>query len=169
VTADRDIPAEISISPIAPSDIDAVRSLHKAAWVELAGASHSDQQNQAHLSLIDSDEYANALLSNNLLLARNGSAELLATAGWCPHDTGTAIARIRKVFVRPNTAGTGLGRHIVEAAEQIAKEAGFKSFFVRANANAEGFYARLGYTFIERGEMPAGGVALPVVFMEKRL
>lgn len=157
----------VRIVPIEPDDVQAVRMLHKTAWLGIAGAYHSTVQNKAHVALIESDVYASALLSNNLLLARSADGSVLGSAGWCPYDAAHNTARIRKVFVHPEHAGGGLGRTLVDAAERDARSAGYTSFYVRANANAEPFYARLGYRAVKRGEMDANGTALPVIFMEK--
>lgn len=46
--------------------------------------------------------------------------------------------------------------------------AGYGDFFVRANVNAMPLYRALGYREFKAGEMVvAGGIALPVLFMDK--
>ncbi len=103
-------------------------------------------------------------------MAEAPDGALVATAGWCRVPDDAAVARLRKVFVAPDRAGQGLGRRMVEAAEGAARAAGFHRFRVRANANAEAFYARLGYRPVRREDMPtAGGIALPTVIMVKGL
>lgn len=159
---------DVQFRPLRPEDVEAVRVLHCAAWMELAGSSHTPEQMAAHSDLIASPDYGAALLANRMILAWAENDELLGSAGWCDVPDDPKGARIRKVFVRPECAGTGLGRRLVEAVEAEARAAGRTWFFVRANANAEGFYRRLGYSPASSGTMEASGVALPVVFMEKR-
>lgn len=153
----------LRIDPILPADVDAVREMQVAAWTALAAAAHTPEQTAAHTALIRSPDYAEALLSNNLLIARR-DGHIVGSAGWCPVPNDLDAARIRKVFVHPSEAGTGLGRRLVESAEAAS---GRPRFTVRSNANAERFYAALGYVPVERGTMPAMGVDLPVVFMAK--
>jgi GNAT superfamily N-acetyltransferase len=158
----------LTLRPIRAADVDAVRQLQADSFAALATTLHSPAQIAAHVALIMAPAYADDLLSNNLLVAEAPDGRLVASAGWCRVPDHPDAARLRKVFVDPGMAGRGLGRRMVEAAEAAARAAGFQRFRVRANANAEVFYARLGYQAVERGEMPTeDGVALPVVFMVK--
>ena len=159
---------DLVLRPIREADLDAVRRLQADSFSALAGDIHSPAQIAAHVALIMAPDYAADLLSNNLLVAEAPDGALVATAGWCRVPDDAAVARLRKVFVAPGRAGQGLGRRMVEASEQAARDAGFHRFRVRANANAEAFYARLGYRPVRREEMPtAAGVALPTVIMVK--
>lgn len=157
----------IRFRPYTETDLDAVRALQARSFAELAGHHHTPEQIAAHVALIEDAEYGAELARNNLIVACEASGAIVGSAGWCAQEGEPGTARIRKVFVAPRTAGTGLGRRLVERAEEDAQARGFERFFVRANANAEGFYARLGYAAVERGVMPAGGADLPVVFMRK--
>lgn len=148
-------------------DAEAVRRLHETAWSGLAGPFHTPDQIRAHILLIRDPGYAGTLAANNLLLAWHEDGRLLGSAGWCDVPDSPHAARIRKVFVHPDTAGTGLGRRLVQRVEQAARAAGRRHLTVRSNANAEGFYAALGYSPVSRGVMPAPGADLPVIFMEK--
>lgn len=160
--------ADLVLRPIREADLGAVRQLQADSFSALAGDLHSPAQIAAHVALIMAPDYAAELLSNNILVAEAADGALVATAGWCRVPDDPATARLRKVFVAPDRAGQGLGRRMVEAAEGAAHAAGFRRFRVRANANAEAFYAKLGYRPVRREEMPtAGGVTLPTVIMVK--
>lgn len=156
----------ISFRAYHPRHANAVRKLHQAAWSHLARERHTPEQMAAHEVLIQAPEYAAAMADNNLILAWR-EERLLGTAGWCPVEDEPDTARIRKVFVDPETAGTGLGRRLVLRIEEDNRRRGIRRFTVRSNANAEGFYAALGYRPLSRGVMAAPGADLPVVFMEK--
>ncbi|MBC6441085.1 MAG: GNAT family N-acetyltransferase [Rhodospirillales bacterium] len=156
------------LRPIAPEDILAVRRLHATAFRALAGTHNTAAQIAAHVAEIESDGYADVLMRNHLQLAVADGGTIMATAGWCAVEDRPDVTRIRKVFVDPALAGTGLGRRMVEAAEADTRGQGYVAFIVRSNANAEAFYAHLGYRTYERGSMPTvAGVDLPVAFMEK--
>jgi len=158
----------VVLRPIREADVEAVRRLQADSFAALAGDIHSPAQIAAHVALIMAPDYEQELLSNNILVAEAPDGALVATAGWCRVPDAPDVARLRKVFVAPGLAGRGLGRRMVDAAEAAARAAGFQRFRVRANANAEAFYARLGYRAVERSEMPtSAGVALPTVIMVK--
>ena len=150
-----------------PDDLPVVRHLHKTSFAALARDSHTPEQIAAHLALIDGDDYAADVTRSHLLLLEDANG-LAATAGWMALDDEPDTARIRKVFVRPDLARQGTGKHMVMTAEKIAVSEGCKRFFVRSNINAVPLYRSLGYRPVEEGEMPVGeGVTLPVVFMRK--
>jgi len=163
----RDRKPDVSVRSIRAEDVPHVRALHARSFAELARDHHTPEQIEAHAQLVLADSYQDELLSNNLLVAE-AEGHIVGTAGWCAVADAPGTARIRKVFVAPEVAGRGLGRLLVGEAEKQALESGYARFVVRANANAVGFYVRLGYRTIRSGRMPAAdGVELPVTFMEK--
>jgi len=159
---------DITLRPLSEADIEQVCGLHARSFATLARAQHDDRQITAHLDYIRAPDYARELLATNLALAWDEAGRLVGTGGWQPVPEREATARIRKIFVDPAVARLGLGKMLVVDAEARARDAGYASFFVRANVNAVPLYRTLGYRELEAGEMTvAGGVALPVVFMEK--
>jgi putative acetyltransferase len=158
---------DASIRSIRAEDVPDVRALHARSFAELARDHHTPEQIEAHVALVLDNSYRDELLSNNLLVAE-AEGRIIGTAGWCTVADAPGTARIRKVFVAPEVAGRGLGSLLVREAESQAIESGCVRFVVRANVNAAGFYERLGYRTLRPGRMPpAGGVELPVIFMEK--
>jgi GNAT superfamily N-acetyltransferase len=78
-------------------------------------------------------------------------------------------ARIRAFFVHPDWARRGIGRLILTRCEEAIRAAGFREVVLVATLAGEPLYAASGFAVIERYEVPlSGGVALPVVRMEKR-
>jgi ribosomal protein S18 acetylase RimI-like enzyme len=63
-----------------------------------------------------------------------------------PHQT-----KIHKIYVLPETQGTGLGRQFFVLVKEQAKENNQKSIFLNVNKynNALHFYTRLGFTIIK--------------------
>ena len=158
----------LSFTAYTSADLPQVRALHALSFKTLASGTHSAQQIHAHLKYMHSDEYADDLERSNVQCALNGNGDLIATAGWLWMDEAPSTARLRKVFVHPEHAGTGLGRTMVERVEDMAKSDGGEDYFVRANINAKGFYQRLGYAPIKPGTMDVrDGMSLPVMFMHK--
>jgi GNAT superfamily N-acetyltransferase len=167
-THNRGPEVAVAIRAVEAEDVSAVRSLHARSFAELARQHHTPTQIEAYVRLILDELYRDELLSNNLLVAEEQEGRIIGTAGWCAVAGAPRTARIRKVFIAPETAGRGLGRRLVQEVEQRAIEIGYTRFVVRANANAVGFYQRLGYRTTQSGRMPAaGGIELPVIFLEK--
>ena len=61
---------------------------------------------------------------------------------------------LRSVAVHPDWRGTGLGRELVERALESAREAGARQAYL-LTLTAERWFPRLGFTAIERGDVPA--------------
>ena len=85
-------------------------------------------------------------------------------------DPTTEPARIRAMFVRPEHARRGIGRRILQHAEEHAEAEGFHSFQLVAMRSAGGIYEAAGYRSI--GDSPItleDGVVLDCTLMEKSL
>lgn len=60
-------------------------------------------------------------------------------------DASSGVARIGRMAVDRALRGTGVGRQVVRALEQVAQARGDHSVVLGAQRSAEAFYARLGY------------------------
>ena len=81
-------------------------------------------------------------------------------------ETEPGTVRLRQMAVSNNLQGKGIGRALMQFAENIARDRGFKKITMHARKSATGFYEKLGYS-ISGGEFEE--VTLPHVVMEKRL
>ncbi len=61
------------------------------------------------------------------------------------HPLEDGVIQMRQVCTHPDRQGEGLGRMLVAAAEQLAKEEGFRQMVLHGRLTAAGFYRRLGY------------------------
>ena len=68
------------------------------------------------------------------------------------HFYGPAIAEVRSLAVDPALTGAGGGRRLMEAIELAAREFSFDAVF--AFTYVPGFFRKLGYKEVERGELP---------------
>ena len=79
---------------------------------------------------------------------------------------GDGQVRLRQMAVDDAWRGKGIGRVLIEYAEQLAQQAGYREIVMHARTRSEGFYQRLGY-------IPEGGqfeeVSLPHRYMKKQL
>ena len=74
--------------------------------------------------------------------------------------------RLRQMAVLNNLQGKGIGRALMQFAENIARDLGYKKLMMHARATAVGFYEKLGYNVV--GES-FEEVTLPHHVMEKLL
>lgn len=81
-------------------------------------------------------------------------------------ETEPGTVRLRQMAVLNNLQGKGIGRAMMQFAENIARDRGYKRITMHARKTATGFYEKLGYV-ISGGEFEE--VTLPHVEMEKRL
>jgi amino-acid N-acetyltransferase len=79
-----------------------------------------------------------------------GSGQIVACCAL--HIYSPTAAEIRSLAVDPGWQVHGLGRKMVEALEIDAREFGLKSLF--AFTYVEGFFRKMGYETVERGELP---------------
>jgi GNAT superfamily N-acetyltransferase len=80
--------------------------------------------------------------------------------------TEPGTVRLRQMAVLNNLQGKGIGRALMQFAENIARDRGYRRITMHARKSATGFYEKLGYVisgdeFVE--------VTLPHVTMEKQL
>jgi len=81
-------------------------------------------------------------------------------------ETEPGTVRLRQMAVANNLQGKGIGRALMQFAENIARDRGFRKITMHARKSATGFYEKLGYA-ISGGEFQE--VTLPHVVMEKQL
>ena len=68
------------------------------------------------------------------------------------HFYTPASAEVRSLAVLPAAKDQGIGRALIEALEEEARENGVESIF--AFTYVPGFFAKLGFSEVERGELP---------------
>ena len=74
--------------------------------------------------------------------------------------------RLRQMAVANNLQGKGIGASMMNYAENIARDAGYKKIIMHARKTAIGFYEKLGYT-VRGNEFTE--VSIPHYVMEKKL
>jgi N-acetylglutamate synthase-like GNAT family acetyltransferase len=156
----------LAIRPAQGSDVAAIERLIKAAILRLAARQYG--QARAELWAQRQPLDTRALISANTCLVGEREEQIVAIAGWAPHEKWPERAWLRGVFVDPNLARRGAGRQIVIATEAAAQEAGRVEFGVMASLNSVPFFAALGYRELRRqGYAPAPGLMLEGALMAK--
>lgn len=127
------------------------------------------------------------LIEDHTYFVAEAAGELVGCGGWSRRrtlyggdqmkseddpllDPAKESARIRAFFVHPDHARKGIGRLIIRACEEAAREAGFRSLELVATLPGEPLYAVMDYVVSERFEsVLADGVKLPLARMKKQL
>lgn len=76
------------------------------------------------------------------------------------------ILRLRQMAVVSGLQGKGMGRAILQFAENIARDRGFKTIVMHARKTAVGFYEKLGYKVTSTEFLE---ISIPHYLMEKML
>lgn len=79
---------------------------------------------------------------------------------------GTDSVRLRQMAVLNNLQGKGVGASMMNYAENVARDAGFKVLIMHARKTAVGFYEKLGYSITGKEFIE---VSIPHFIMEKTL
>jgi N-acetylglutamate synthase-like GNAT family acetyltransferase len=82
---------------------------------------------------------------------------------------GIDLNEIRLLFVHPEYQHTGMGSRLLEHLESLVPPALFRNAFVYAAPAAAGFYQARGYQAGGEAVFHIGALALPTVFLTKRL
>lgn len=80
--------------------------------------------------------------------------------------TNPGTVRLRQMAVLNNMQGKGIGRALMQFAENIARDRGFRTITMHARKTATGFYEKFGYSVLGNEFQE---VTLPHVVMEKNL
>ena len=107
-------------------------------------------------------------------------AAMLAAGGGIVAMQGEAIAgyamldvdkhEVDAVFVDPARAGLGIGKRLLAALEQLARERGIARLHLSASLNAVPFYRAAGFVALrEEAYAHPSGISLASVAMEKLL
>ena len=101
---------------------------------------------------------------NNMLIGAFEDEDMLGCCMLVEENPGTV--RLRQMAVLNDLQGKGIGRALMNFAENIARDRGFEIISMHARKNAIGFYEKMGYKvcgdeFIE--------ITIPHYVMEKKL
>lgn len=108
--------------------------------------------------------------SGRLLLAHNAQGQLIGCGGL--RKIQTHAAEMKRMFVRPEAQGLGLGRTLFEMRIEEAKAMGLKTLYAdtyKGNRSMLSMYEKFGFEYIERYEGNANTPDLdPILVYLKR-
>lgn len=100
----------------------------------------------------------------NLLMAAYEEDQMLGCCMLVEEEPGTV--RLRQMAVVNDLQGKGIGKALMQFAENLARDRGFRKITMHARKNAVGFYEKMGYRKI--GE-EFQEITIPHYLMEKDL
>lgn len=158
-------PAAPTIRPGSQADIPAIHRVHSASIRGLCAGAYSAHLIDAWASNPDLERYGKML--------RPGARCLVALVDGQICGFGSLElpnARLASLFVQPEYAGIGVGRRLLRALEQLAREAGIATLNVQASLNAREFYARHGYRLCRMStHCTSNGLEMDCAEMQKPL
>ena len=101
---------------------------------------------------------------DNMLIAAFDDERILGCCMLVEEQPGTV--KLRQMAVLNDLQGKGIGRALMNFAENIARDRGYKILRMHARANATGFYEKVGYRI--KGDQFTE-VTIPHYVMEKQL
>ena len=101
---------------------------------------------------------------NNMHMAAYEDDQMLGCCMLVEEDPQTV--RLRQMAVVDDVQGKGIGRALMQFAENLARDRGYKRITMHARKNAVGFYEKMGYKKFGEEFME---ITIPHVVMEKEL
>lgn len=166
-------------------DLEAIRTLIDASVRGLQSGDYSPEQIDASLKTVFTTD-SRLVEDGTYLVATAEDGSLAGCGGWSKRktlyggdhqveqiepellDPTTDAAKVRAIFVHPQFARMGLGSLILKAAEEAAREAGFRRFEMGSTLTGVSLYALKGYCEVDRVMVPVGdGQEIEVVRMVK--
>jgi len=101
---------------------------------------------------------------DNMLIGAFEDEDMLGCCMLVEENPGTV--RLRQMAVLNDLQGKGIGRALMNFAENLARDRGYKKLSMHARKNAVGFYEKMGYK-VASDEFTE--VTIPHFVMEKKL
>ena len=154
----------IHLRPALSSDIAALWAL-RTVTVRISCATHyAPEQIAVWTASPVPDSYAAMLAAGGGVVAM----QYEAIAGYAMLNVDKH--EVDAVFVDPAHAGLGIGKRLLAALEQLARQRGIARLHLSASLNAEPFYQAAGFISLrEEAYAHPSGISLASVAMEKEL
>lgn len=101
---------------------------------------------------------------NNLLIGAFEDDQMLGCCMLVEEEPGTV--RLRQMAVLNDLQGKGVGRALMQFAENLARDRGYKKITMHARKNSLGFYEKMGYRKVGNEFQE---ITIPHFVMEKKL
>jgi len=166
-----------------PNDIPAIKRLMELAIRELQKGYLTSEQIEASFAGMGLDTQ---LIDDQTYFCIWDGSELVGCGGWSYRatlhggnhsagrddrtlDPSTERARIRAMYTHPDHTKRGIGRMIIDASENAAREAGFHTLEMAATMAGVPFYKKCGYYIESEWFEKNGEVPVPLATMVKEI
>jgi GNAT superfamily N-acetyltransferase len=167
-----------------PADYDAMRTIMSLAIDQLQDGFLTPAQVAASHAVMGLDTQ---LISDRTYFLVEADGEIAGCGGWSKRatlyggDHSSALrephlldpmhdpARVRAMYTAPHYARKGIGRMLLQASEEAARQKGFSAAELMATLSGEPLYIASGYRAVERIETLIAGVSVPLIRMHKLL
>jgi GNAT superfamily N-acetyltransferase len=164
-----------------PTDVPALRAIVEAAIGELQRGFIDDAQIESSRAIMGVDA---ELIADGTYYVIESAREIAGCGGWSRRatlyggsqtpgrdsnllDPKVDAARVRAMYTNPAYARRGVGRLILSLCERAAAAEGFTRLQLMSTLAGEPLYTAYGFRPTERTQDDTGGVAVPLVRMEK--
>jgi GNAT superfamily N-acetyltransferase len=176
---------DIQLRLATTDDIPALRELIPASVRALSEGYYTPAQIESALTYVFGVD--TQLIEDGTYFVAESDAQIVGAGGWSKRETlyggdqtkaeadplvdpAQDAARIRAFYTHPNWARRGIGRRIMQACEDAARQSGFTRLELGSTLPGEPLYTAMGFHVTERGTitMP-DGESLPYARMGKEL
>ena len=151
--------ADLRIRAAGAEDVPTIRAIALDTWPDAYGRILSPEQLVYMLDRM----YSTAALHEQLKLGHSfllleQAGKALGFAGAETHYAGTPHTRLHKLYVLPAEQGSGVGKALLNAVEQLAQSKGNSAVELNVNKYnpAQEFYRKLGYERIREEVIDIG-------------
>jgi predicted N-acetyltransferase YhbS len=135
-----------NLRPATPADLDAVNTV-----IERAVMTWNLPERVKRLTLPSYRYQPHDLDHLQLMVAERAGADIVGVAAWEPANArdlpaGKTGLLLHGLYVDPAQQRAGIGRRLLDAAAEAAREQGFNGLLVKARPEAEGFFLSRGLT-----------------------
>ena len=155
-------PSGVALRPAARADVPVLAALYERSVETLAAGRYDAAARRAWAAFAREAAFSDFVLGAETFVAvRDG-----AVAGFAGLAAGGHVASL---YVAPEAAGRGVGRHLLEAVLARARAAGYERVTTDASAVARPVFERAGFRVVSEEHVERGGVTLVRYRMEAEL
>jgi len=163
----------IRIDKATLADLKTITEIAHKTWPLTYGEILSPAQLEYMLNAFYSDAALRKNIENahEFILAKEADS-VLGFASFEPHYENGDTTKIHKIYILPETQGKGIGKLLIDAIAQFAKENNSTSLLLNVNRfnTALTFYQKLGFKIIQEIDIELDfGYLMEDYVMEKRI
>lgn len=145
-------------------DLEDIAALHRRSILDLCRGHYSSEHLEEWTTVLRGAAYG-AMLSTRVVFVAEHDGALLGFGVMDPKES-----LINATYIDPSAVRRGVGRRLMQAMEDAARDAGCTEVRLNSTLNAVPFYRTLGYADLgaATNRLPTG-VELPCVLMKKAL